>query len=69
MDDLNKIIINARVLSWKREFGPFVKCPECFDLLAKCDLCKGKGEAYPRGYRRMEQPYRQNEAGAESWLT
>ncbi len=44
MDDLNKIITNARVLSWKREFGPFVKCPECFGLLAKCDLCKGKGK-------------------------
>lgn len=44
MDSLNKIIINARVLSWKREFGPFVKCPECFGLLAKCELCKGKGK-------------------------
>nr|DAO32770.1 MAG TPA: anti-TRAP protein [Caudoviricetes sp.] len=44
MDDLNKIITNARVLSWKRGFGPFVKCPECLGLLAKCDLCKGKGK-------------------------
>lgn len=44
MDDLNKIITNARVLSWKREFGPFVKCPECFGLLKKCELCKGKGK-------------------------
>lgn len=44
MEGLNKIIINARVLSWKREFGPFVKCPECFGLLKKCELCKGKGK-------------------------
>ncbi|VAF04103.1 Uncharacterised protein [Enterobacter hormaechei] len=44
MESLNKIITNARVLSWKREFGPFVKCPKCFGLLTKCELCKGKGK-------------------------
>lgn len=44
MESLNKIIINACVLSWKRKAGPFVKCPECFGLLTKCELCKGKGK-------------------------
>lgn len=42
MESLNKIIINACSLSWKREFGPFVKCPECFGLLKNANYAKGK---------------------------
>lgn len=44
MDDLNVIAARATLISWKRQFGPFVKCPECFGLLSKCELCKGKGK-------------------------
>ena len=44
MDDLNVISARAHLLSWKRQFGPFVKCPQCFALLSKCELCNGKGK-------------------------
>ncbi|EBL3414990.1 TPA: hypothetical protein ACPZW1_000828 [Enterobacter hormaechei subsp. hoffmannii] len=44
MDSLNVISARAKLISWKRQFGPFVRCPECFHGLSKCDLCKGSGK-------------------------
>ncbi|MGU0056797.1 hypothetical protein ACVXG7_19670 [Enterobacter hormaechei] len=44
MDSLNVIAARARLISWKRQFGPFVRCPECFHVIAKCGLCKGGGK-------------------------
>lgn len=44
MDSLNVIAARARLISWKRQFGPFVRCPECFHGLSKCGLCKGSGK-------------------------
>lgn len=44
MDNLNVIAARARLISWKRQFGPFVRCPECFHGIAKCGLCKGSGK-------------------------
>lgn len=44
MDSLNVIAARARLISWKRQFGPFVRCSECFHGVAKCGLCKGRGK-------------------------
>ncbi|ELD3313753.1 hypothetical protein [Enterobacter hormaechei] len=44
MDSLNVISARAKLISWKRQFGPFVRCPQCFHGLSKCDLCKGSGK-------------------------
>lgn len=44
MSSLNVISARARLISWKRQFGPFVRCPECFHGIAKCGLCKGSGK-------------------------
>lgn len=44
MSSLNVIAARARLISWKRQFSPFVRCPECFHGIAKCGLCKGSGK-------------------------
>ncbi len=44
MDNLNVIAARARLILWKRQFCPFVRCPECFHGIAKCGLCKGGGK-------------------------
>lgn len=44
MDSLNVIAARATMISWKRQFGPFIKCPECFIGIANCGLCKGSGK-------------------------
>ncbi|MFO3907184.1 hypothetical protein AAHD62_22095 [Enterobacter hormaechei] len=44
MDSLNVIAARAAMISWKRQFGPFAKCPECFRGIANCGLCKGSGK-------------------------
>lgn len=44
MSSLNVIAARARLISWKRQFGPFFRCPECFHGIAKCGLCKGSGK-------------------------
>lgn len=44
MDNLNVIAARATLISWKMQFGPFVRCPECFHGIEKCGLCKGSGK-------------------------
>ncbi|HDR2608184.1 TPA: hypothetical protein ONC81_002817 [Enterobacter hormaechei subsp. xiangfangensis] len=44
MSSLNVIAARARLISWKRQFGPLVRCPECFHGIAKFGLCKGSGK-------------------------
>ena len=33
----------AALLKWKRQFGPFEKCPVCYGILTGCKLCGGNG--------------------------
>lgn len=35
---------HAALLKWKRQFGPFEKCPVCYGLLHSCELCRGHGK-------------------------
>ncbi|MFK0370674.1 hypothetical protein ACIQT3_10935 [Enterobacter sichuanensis] len=41
---IGEISRKAALVKWKRLFGPFVRCPECFHGIAKCGLCKGGGK-------------------------
>ncbi|HCQ8064690.1 TPA: hypothetical protein OL904_005307 [Klebsiella pneumoniae] len=33
----------AALLKWKRQFGPFEKCPVCYGILTDCKFCGGNG--------------------------
>ncbi|MBW5935350.1 hypothetical protein [Klebsiella michiganensis] len=35
---------HAALLKWKRQFGPFEKCPACYGILSSCELCHGSGK-------------------------
>lgn len=41
MLSIEEIGKRAALLKWKRQFGPFEKCPACFGLLRSCELCHG----------------------------
>lgn len=39
---LDDIVKNALIFSFRKKFGPFQKCPECYGLLKSCGLCHGE---------------------------
>nr|WP_315299943.1 hypothetical protein [Raoultella terrigena] len=41
---IEEISKRAAALKWKRQFGPFEKCPVCYGLLRSCELCNGHGK-------------------------
>ncbi|EMW2193025.1 hypothetical protein K1J23_16675 [Enterobacter hormaechei] len=41
---IEEISKRAAALKWKRQFGPFAKCPVCYGLLRSCELCCGSGK-------------------------
>ncbi|MBD3702816.1 hypothetical protein IE986_29895 [Klebsiella pneumoniae] len=43
MPSIEEMGKRAALLKWKRQFGPFEKCPECYGLLSGCMLCGGNG--------------------------
>ncbi|MBD3722777.1 hypothetical protein IE978_21080 [Klebsiella pneumoniae] len=44
MHTIEEIGKRAALLKWKRQFGPFEKCPVCYGLLSSCQLCSGNGK-------------------------
>ena len=44
MRTIEEISKRAALLKWKRQFGPFEKCPVCYGLLRSCELCHGHGK-------------------------
>ena len=44
MRTIEEIGKHAALLKWKRQFGPFEKCPVCYWLLSSCKLCHGSGK-------------------------
>lgn len=44
MRTIEEIGRHAALLKWKRQFGPFEKCPVCYGLLSSCELCHGSGK-------------------------
>ncbi len=57
MEHLNKMQVNANLLSYRRQFGPFLKCPKCFGLLGKCELCKGSGKVIQEDIDAWNNPF------------
>lgn len=43
MRTLEELGKRAALLKWKRQFGPFEKCPVCYGILTGCKLCGGNG--------------------------
>lgn len=44
MRTIEEIGKHAALLKWKRQFGPFEKCPVCYGLLSSCQLYSGNGK-------------------------
>lgn len=44
MRTIEEIGKRAALLKWRRQFGPFVKCPVCYGLRPSCALCHGHGK-------------------------
>lgn len=44
MRTIEEIGKHAALLKWKRQFGPFEKCPVCYWLLSSCQLCHGSSK-------------------------
>ncbi|ENS0251747.1 TPA: hypothetical protein MYU56_003527 [Klebsiella pneumoniae] len=44
MRTIEEIGKHAALLKWKRQFGPFEKCPACYGILSSCELCHGSGK-------------------------
>ncbi|MEG8828906.1 hypothetical protein U4S74_16590 [Klebsiella pneumoniae] len=44
MRTIEEIGKHAALLKWRRQFGPFEKCPVCYGLLSSCELCHGSGK-------------------------
>lgn len=40
----NKMLSRSMLLSWKRQFGPHVRCPACSEHIGFCKLCGGSGK-------------------------
>jgi hypothetical protein len=54
MRTIEEIGKRAALLKWRRQFGPFEKCPVCYGLLHSCELCHGHGKVIQGGYRLLE---------------
>ncbi len=44
MSRIHQMLVRQNMLSFKQQFGPFIKCPECNASLKKCGLCNGRGK-------------------------
>lgn len=56
MRTIEEIGKHAALLKWKRQFGPFEKCPVCYGLLSSCELCHGRGKVIQEDIESWNNP-------------
>lgn len=47
----------AALLKWRRQFGPFVKCPVCSGFVPGCKLCGGSGKVIHEDIDAWNNPF------------
>lgn len=56
MRTIEEVFKHATLLKWKRQFGPFEKCPVCYGILSSCKLCHGSGKVIQEDIDSLNNP-------------
>ncbi|MDI6637078.1 hypothetical protein [Pantoea dispersa] len=57
MRTIEEIRKHAAALQWRRQFGPFEKCPVCLGHISRCRLCSGRGKVIQEDIDAWNNPF------------